>query len=347
MSNQATGVFITLSWPDTVVSTSGGPLERFLQLLGAGKNDKFRGGHAALALINRSTGSLEFHDFGRYITPDGMARTRGATTDPELAMTDVKAKFDAQGNLLNVNEILIRLESDPEATHGDGRMLASLCYDTDYDKAKKHIRNMMDKGSITYSVFGEGSNCSRFVADSFKAGTFNPRLNFRFKYPMTITPSPVGNVPNGSSDGRMYEVYQGVVRPYAGGRRRTAKELVTNTFGKDKEIQGFSFVGNMQEPPKPESVPNAAQWLGGRGAGAWFHAVQMTDLERNEIRVTRHIADGRLMYDRIFRLDVGDLDLNAPYEFVYDCHAAKTTIVQHGCKMELAHRASAYHLVEA
>ena len=345
MSSKSTGVFVSLAWPDTFVSTSGGPLERFLQLLGAGKNDKFRGGHAALALIDRSTGILEFHDFGRYITPDGKARTRGADTDPEILMDDIRAEFDSEDNLTNLEDILIRLESDPEATHGDGRMLASFCYETDYEKSKNFIREMISWGSIPYSVFGEGSNCSRFVADSFKAGTLNSRLNFKFKYPMTITPSPIGNVVNGSSNGKMYEVYEGIIRPYPGGRRHTIRELWVNTFGKDKEIQGFTLVGNMLEPPKPDTVPEAAQWLGGRGAGSWFHAVQTSDLEANEFRVKRYISDGTVMYDRIFCIKEGALNLDEPYQFTHDCYATKTTIIQHGKIMEMAYRAAVPQLV--
>ncbi len=347
MSNKSTGVFISLAWPDTFVSTSGGPLERFLQLFGAGKDDKFRGGHAALALINRSTGDLEFYDFGRYITPDGKARTRSADTDPEILMKDTRAKFDAEGNLLNEDEILIRLESDPEATHGDGRMLASFCYETDYEKTKAFIHEMIDLGSIPYRVFGGGSNCSRFVADSFKAGTLNSRLNFKFKYPMTITPSPIGNVVNGTSNGKMYEVYKGVINPYPGGRRHTIRELFNNTFGEDKDIQGFTLVGNMLEPPKPDSVPEAAQWLGGRGAGSWFHAVQTSDLEVNQFRVRRYINDGTVMYNRIFHLEDGALNLDEPYQFIHDCHATKTTIVQHERRIEMRYRVPASHLVEA
>jgi len=329
-----TGIFITLAWPDTFVSTSGGPLERFLQLLGAGKNDKFRGGHAALALIERATGLIEFHDFGRYITPDGSARTRGTKTDPEVAI-DLRAKFDKNGQLTNLKDILIRLEADPEATHGDGRMLASFCYETDYKKAKKYINELMQRGSITYSVFGEGSNCSRFVADSFKVSTLNNRLKWQHKLCMTITPSPIGNVINGSSDGEMWEVYQGIVRPYKGGRLRTAKELLQNTFGTDKEMKNISFIGNMIEPKKPDSVPNEAQWLGGRGAGSWFHVVQIGDFQDNEYRVLRYVPDGLVGYDCVFRLGRGALDLRQPYQFIYDCHAAKTTLIQHDRKLEL------------
>lgn len=329
-----TGIFITLAWPDTFVSTSGGPLERFLQLLGAGKNDKFRGGHAALALIERATGLIEFHDFGRYITPDGFARTRGTKTDPEVAI-DLRAKFDENGQLTNLKDILIRLEADPEATHGDGRMLASFCYETDYKKAKKYINDLMQRGSIVYSVFGEGSNCSRFVADSFKAGTLNTRLKWQHQLCMTITPSPIGNVVNGSSDGEMWEVYQGIVRPYKGGRLRTAKELIINTFGADKEMENISLVGNMAEPPKPGSVLSEAQWLGGRGAGSWFHIMQNTQFQNDEYRVLRYVPDGSVNYDRIFRLGRGALDLHQPYQFIYDCHAAKTTIIQNDRRLEL------------
>ncbi len=335
MSNQATGIFISLAWPDTFISTSGGPLERCLQLLGAGKNDKFRGGHAACALIERATGIIEFYDFGRYIAPDGKARVRGTKTDPEVAINDLRAKFDENGQLTNTQDILIRLESDPEATHGEGYMLASFCYETDYQAAKTYINNLIDKGSIRYCVFGEGSNCCRFVADSFKAGTLNPRLKFLSKYPMTITPSPIGNIYNGSSDKQMWKVYKGVAKSYKGGRWQTFKQLVINTFGEDKEMKNISLIGNMVEPDKPENVPAAAQWLGGRGAGSWFHITQTRDLERNEFRVLRYIPDGSVMFDRIFQLNENDLDLTQAYQFVYDCHAAMVTIVQHEREMNL------------
>lgn len=334
MSNKATGIFISLAWPDTFISTSGGPLERCLQLLGAGKNDKFRGGHAACALIERATGRIEFHDFGRYITPDGKARVRGTKTDPEVAI-DLRAEFDENGQLTNIQDILIRLEADPEATHGEGYMLASFCYETDYQKAKTYINNLMDMGSIRYCVFGEGSNCCRFVADSFKAGTLNPRLKFLSKYPMTITPSPIGNIYNGSSDKQLWKVYQGIAKPYKGGRRHTFRLLFTNTFGEDKEMKNISLIGNMIEPEKPKNVPAAAQWLGGRGAGSWFHITHASDLQRGEFRALRYISDGSVMFDRVFQLSEGDLDLTQPYQFVYDCHAAMVTIVQHEREMRL------------
>ena len=35
-------------------------------------------------LINKKTGILEYHDFGRYITPEPNGRVRGKDTDHEL-----------------------------------------------------------------------------------------------------------------------------------------------------------------------------------------------------------------------------------------------------------------------
>ncbi len=335
MNSQATGVFVSLAWPDTFVSTSGGKLERFVQMLGGGKESKFKAGHAALALIERSTGIVEFFDFGRYITPDGKARVRSAKTDPEVGI-ELRAKFDDTGKITNLNDVLIRLESDPEATHGEGRMLASFCYEINYEKAKDYITTLQNKGSIDYGPFANpGSNCSRFVADSFKAGTLNNRLKLRHKFTMTITPSPIGNVVNGTPDKEMWEVYEGKVKAYPGSRRKTAIELIVNTFGKDSDIGEVNLIGNMIEPERPSQIPVKAQWLNGRGAGAWFDIQYANGVVSNEFRVQRYTPDGKVGYDNVFKLSNGKLDLDQPYTFVYDCHATQTTIIQSDEKLIL------------
>jgi len=93
-------------------------------------------------------------------------------------------------------------------------------------------------------------------------------------------------------------------------------------------MKNISLIGNMIEPEKPENVPTTGQWLGGRGAGSWFHITHTPDLQQDEFRVLRYIPDGSVMFDRVF-MSKGHFDLDQPYRFVYDCHAAMVTIVQH------------------
>ena len=56
----------------------------FLKYLGVGKKDYVRAGHAALVLIDKEKGNLEYHDFGRYITSEPHGRVRGDRHDREL-----------------------------------------------------------------------------------------------------------------------------------------------------------------------------------------------------------------------------------------------------------------------
>ena len=88
MSNS--GIILTLAYPETIVMISKEWFSPYLRFLGIGKKNYVRAGHAALVLINKATGVLEYHDFGRYITPEPNGRVRGKDTDNEL---DFGCKF--------------------------------------------------------------------------------------------------------------------------------------------------------------------------------------------------------------------------------------------------------------
>src|SRR5690606_6230094 len=119
MSN--TGFILILAYPETVVMVSNEWFSPFLRFLGVGKKNYLRAGHAALVLINKETGVLEYHDYGRYITSEPYGRVRGKDTDNELDFP-LKAKIK-DGNIENLNEILRFLGTHPKLTHGDGKML--------------------------------------------------------------------------------------------------------------------------------------------------------------------------------------------------------------------------------
>lgn len=75
MDNNA--IILTLAYPDTIVMTAAEWYSPFLRFIGIGKKNYVKAGHAALVLIHKESGVLEYHDFGRYITPEPCGRVRG------------------------------------------------------------------------------------------------------------------------------------------------------------------------------------------------------------------------------------------------------------------------------
>ena len=157
-----TGIIITLAYPETIVMVSDEWYSSFLKYLGVGKKNYVRAGHAALVLIDKKTGILEYHDFGRYITSEPNGRVRGKRTDHELELPIVAKIYDQR--IENLNEILKFLATHPKLTHGDGKLIASVCREIDYDKARSHIDEMQNRHFIRYAAFiKNASNCARFV----------------------------------------------------------------------------------------------------------------------------------------------------------------------------------------
>lgn len=146
-----TGIILTLAYPDTVVMVADEWYSPLLHFIGVGKKNYVKAGHAACVLINKATGFLEYYDFGRYITPQPNGRVRGRQTDYEL---DFPLKADIENKVIkNLDDILLYLANNPKKTHGDGKLIASVCTKVEYDKAKSHIKKLMDKGSFRYAAF--------------------------------------------------------------------------------------------------------------------------------------------------------------------------------------------------
>jgi hypothetical protein len=208
-----TGKIIVLAFPDTFVKMSDELMCKILPLVGLGTRTHIKAGHAALVLIENETGVAQYFDFGRYITPPGKGRVRGALTDVELVVP-VKAQIKNH-QLINLNELLLWLEAHPEKTHGEGRLVASLCDTVDYDKALLYIMDLQGQGSIPYKAFGKvGSNCARFVTETILASTNNNSIIKYLKRNKKFTPSTVGNVERSASQDGVYEIYNGCIKPY-------------------------------------------------------------------------------------------------------------------------------------
>ncbi len=315
------GIILTLAYPDTIVMIADEWYSSYLRYLGVGKKNYVRAGHAALILINKQTGILEYHDFGRYITPEPNGRVRGSTTDGELEFP-LKAIIE-DGEIKNLNEILEFLATHPKLTHGDGKMVASVCDAIDYDKARSYITRMQKLEFIRYAAFiKDASNCARFVTDSLIASVTNARIKRKLIKSKGFTPSTVGNVLIANTKSETYEVSE-----------KGDISIFTSTVGKENircfldRLKGHNpnFVGTL-EPKEVNHLHENAQWLSGIAAGAWF------ELHKNESRENyrfRRISPyGNVDVDAIFSIDDTSFNYHEPFEFVQYSNCAYFHIKQ-------------------
>jgi len=319
-ANNYTGKIISLAFPDTFVRFSDEKyVNDILQWFGLGRKGVIKAGHAALVLIENSTGNAEYYDFGRYITPSGKGRVRSAETDIELNIP-FKAQLSKTGDLLNIEDFLLWLEKHPEKTHGDGRLVASVCNYIDYDKAKSYVLGLQNRGSILYSTFRkEGSNCSRIVTDTILASTDISKIRTSLLRNKLFTPSTIGNVEKSALNAPIYEVRNGVVEQYKGS---AFKENMTNYF--DKNIpEGMS-------KKLAEVQIEKAHLLTGIGSSAYF---TLEDASRsNNFIITRYTQEGIIDFKGVFEARA-PFDSIAPYTFVYDSNCKYCHVEQHGQKI--------------
>ncbi|NQX78511.1 DUF6695 family protein [Gilvibacter sp.] len=308
------GKLVAMAFPDTFVRMSSERLCRFLPLVGLGTRSHIKAGHAALVLIENATGKARYYDFGRYVTPEGHGRVRGANTDAELEIP-FKGRFDANFNLKNTEEFLLWLEAHPEKTHGEGRLLASVCDKIDFNRAKAYIDSLQGRGSIPYGAFvKEGSNCSRFVTETLLASTQDPKIIKRLNRNKKFTPSTVGNVEQAATESAVYQVHQGKIETFNG---TAFKENLKNYFDKKH--------GHTSNCAALEAPHDKAQLLTGIGSSAWFDLQEGPT--RSQFVINRYNEKKTQDFSGIFTADA-PLDLQLPYSFIYDSNCEKCTVVQ-------------------
>lgn len=312
-----TGKIIPIAYPDTFVKYSEvGFQKNILSAIGIGHNGYVKAGHALLLLIENETGNIQYFDFGRYITPFGKGRVRSALTDIELEIP-LKAKVNALGEIENISEILIWLEAHPEKTHGEGRMVASVCDEINYGKAYAFITSLQNKGSVPYKTFGNiGSNCSRLVTDTLIHSLTNKKIIRYLKRISKFTPSPLGNVQKGANRGKIYSVFNGKISLYS---NSVLKENLTNYF--DVNTPNYTSV------TLPKRVDNK-YLLEGIGASAYFEL----ELNDNVYTISRYTQDLIKDFQGNFSIDNNDFDIHKEYEFIYDsncnyCHVKQQKVI--------------------
>ena len=311
----STGIIITLAYPETIVMVADEWYSPYMRYLGIGKKNYVRAGHAALVLIKKDRGELEYHDFGRYITPEPNGRVRGKDTDHEL---DFPIQAIIENNeIKNLDEILEFLGTHPKLTHGDGKLIASVCDEVDYNKARQHITMMQRRDFIRYAAFiNDACNCARFVTDALIAGTTNERVRGRLKRSKRFTPSTIGNVILADTKDMVYEVSEtGKISEFISTVR---KENIKYFLDKLK-IHTPNFVGTLH--PKPVEIKSVhAQWLSGIAAGAWF---ELHQTEQDLIFRFRRISPyGNIDVNGLYLVEDITFEYHEDYEFVHYSNCA-------------------------
>ncbi len=317
-----TGVLIALAYPEEFVSMIPAWYRKPMEWIGMINDDMICAGHSALALIDPSTGKIDYADFGRYITPFGKGRTRTELTDPECKF-EITAEFDEKGKIINEKEILIHIESHPEKTHGAGTMYASFCYGVNYFKVKKFIEKINLKGSVEYDPFKkDASNCARFVYDTFSEGIISRSLRTKLKLWNQITPSPLSIVFNSTDQGEVFSVYKGEFEIFNGKKFST---VLRHLFLKpDKESKNIK---------NKIDLAHSHQWLDGVGASGWFRLSKPNGVYIFE----RRFPDGRVIFEEEFYSDNEDFDIEKPFKLIHDCNALWCTAVQENKIYHLYH----------
>ncbi len=314
------GKLIVLAYPDTFVKPSDEWQCKLLPLVGLGTWKQIKAGHAAMVLIENKTGKANYYDFGRYLTPKGFGRVRSAKTDAELEIP-FKAKLVGNGPLENLDQFLRWLESNPQKTHGSGRLVGSVCEEISYKKAQNYILNLQNKGNVPYKAFAKnGSNCSRFVTETILASTENKEIIKGLHHIKKFSPSTIGNVHIAASS-EVFEVLNGVIVTYKGS---VLKENLTNYFCRNKNKKSKYL-----ELPK---LPKTAQKVSGTGSNAWFEIEKETDLEK-VYKIKRYNDLHELDYVGFFETG-GEFDINSNFWFTHNSHCNHCHIIQDGQKIK-------------
>jgi len=316
-----TGKLIVLAYPDTFVRMSDEWQCKLLPLVGLGTWKQIKAGHAAIILIENNTGNSNYYDFGRYVTPDGFGRVRSAITDDELKIP-FKARLIGNGPLENIEEFLLWLDANPQKTHGEGRLLASVCEEVNFEKAKNYILKLQKKGSIPYRAFkNDGSNCARFVTETILASVDKKKIIKTLNRNKRFSPSPIGNVVISASS-KVFKTFNGVVEEYTGS---ALKENLTNYFHRNKSEET-----KKQTLP---SLPKNAQKLSGYGSNAWFE-IELLDLEKKQYRIQRFNDLHKIDYVGVFEA-LDEFDVEKPFQITYDSHCDFCHVMQLGNKIKL------------
>jgi hypothetical protein len=304
------GIILTLAYPETIVMVSDEWFLQHLNYFGIGKKNYVRAGHAALVLIHKETGALEYYDFGRYISPQSTGRVRCKKTDHEL---DFPIKPNIKdGEIENLEELLIFLATHPKLTHGNGTMYASVCDEVNFENSKAFITSMQERHFIRYAAFiKDATNCARFVTDALIAGVTNISIRKKLIKSKWFTPSTLGNVVFADTNNKVYKLSEtGKISIFKSSVSIENKRLFLDRL----KSHHPNLVGNLQ-PKYDVDKHDKAQWLSGIGGGAWF---ELHDLNHEvEYRFRRISPYGQIDVDGIYGILRNGFEIHSNYAFTH------------------------------
>ncbi len=188
-----TGFAIALAWPETLCKQAGSWYDGLLFWLGINKNYYYKVGHAAVVLVDASTGKCSYFDFGRYHSPFGTGRVRSEVTDFDLKIQTIAEVSTNKREIINIESILNEIHSN-KACHGIGKLIASYV-PIIYQNALYEAVRLQLNSPIKYGPFIlNGTNCSRFVRNVLINGNPPNRFIRKLKSQLTVTPTPIGNI---------------------------------------------------------------------------------------------------------------------------------------------------------
>ncbi|MDG5492854.1 DUF6695 family protein [Psychroserpens sp. SPM9] len=304
------GIILTLAYPETIVPHAQEWYSPFLRFLHIGNRNYVRAGHAALVLIEKSTGNLDYYDFGRYITSLPHGRVRSKEIDFELNFP-ITAQVE-NDQIVNLKAILKFLATHPQLTHGDGHLYASVCNAIDYQKAKTYITTIQNQGFVRYAAFiKKASNCARFVTDSLIESVTNPSIKSRLIKSKRFTPSTIGNVVLGDTENHVYVVSEaGEISAFDSTVRKENRRLFLDSLKAYKPDR----IGKLM-PQENDIKKSHAQWLGGIGTGAWFELYDLND--SNQFRYRRISPYGNVDCDAVYSVISEGFNIQLDYRFVH------------------------------
>ncbi len=328
-------ICMVIGWPDTLAKGA----EKFMtwcHKVGIIKDVYFKVGHAAMCLIHKETGKIEYFDFGRYTCDTGQGRARGMNTDPALEIK-VKAKIDQNGKMINVQELVDFLFKIDRFTHGEGQIYFSLYGKMNYEKTMEYVDHIQQQGSVRYTTFmANSTNCSRFVCDAIIAGSSVEKDKRRLVYTPTYKASPIGNAVDVGYESNVYR-QKDIDSPLENFKMTRWDNLKLIWNNNTRNFKGKKIVrpNKIDEVPRHESILGNAEWLGGLGEGNWVSITPVIYKGQACFRATAQYEDGMINYDTIVKAKDTEVDSNLPFSVTYDCSRLFVTILQANKKIRL------------
>ncbi len=326
-STEDNATLIVIAYPNDLVRTTPSLYSSLLPFVGMGSGDRIRAGHACMVLAKEGSETLEYYDFGRYVTPHNYSRMRSKATDPEVAI-DVKAQWDGK-KLANVKEILQWLYDHPDKTHGYSELYASVSENVNYERVAEYVNIFREEGLMEYGPFEEdGSNCARFVTGAMYHGILDEEIHDEVRDEYLLTPSGLGNVDAANSYEEYYVVCEDSIYKSDDDLAWLQRKIIFD-FGED--YPAYCPIGSVEEPITLDAEDNW-KWLGGIGSGVWYEIEPTSD--KRVFIVSQYDKKGKCNFSTYFRA-TEDICLRNGFEVDYPSNFDHVTINLDGQKIKM------------